>query len=528
MQAAIESDVHRPDFKLLSYDISSDTGEPWGAIIGGVGCDPIPPSVQVPFDLTPFVTNVNWSYDKLTFQIADEILRYHPDTGDLTANIRQGRGIRLTEGFVGIPDNQWLPTFTGVVQGSYAWSLVRGAGPKATVSVQSRESNQAWRQRFITSKKYTVGTDYSVMFNDVAQDIMLLTDGEIKTPASWNFLFDKQINQIVNISPWEGLTSLAQGALLRLWFNGNGQLATYPLTVDRVASQILTNEVINTYSQPGNSDEVINKVVVTYLDNVLTRVDGAIQSLGTANVTTGFFDQEIKLDVHYSDDKKQRADQVFLEVKNSINENDLGISIGNERLDIEDEFGGQLVVTVDAFVSGLAVAGIAAIIAGALVPNLVNTLVQVGLSGTGFGVGQTTNSGTAVMAAGVVAVMVAMMILGTGVYEVKGVPFDFAFLEKRAIALIDNILFWEEKQLDIRNEFISTAEHAHSLALQELLFEQSKLNPRSLLIRYDPRIERGDILEIPGAFKLFVLDASRSLVRGGTQVTSLGGVRTSV
>ncbi len=516
MTLAIESGVHRPDFKVLSYDISTDTGETWGSIIDGS-------SVQTPFDLTPYLGSVKWSYDKLTFLIADEILRFHPDTGDLTLNIRQGRGIRLLEGFIGIDEAEWLPTFTGIIQGTYTWNLVRGTGPQASVAVQSRESNQAWRQRFITSKEYTVGTDYSVMFNDIAKDIMLLTDIEVKTPATWNFLFDKQVNQIVNISPWEGLTSLAQGGLLRLWFNGNGQLATYPLTVSRAPTHTLTHTRIQSYDQPGGAEQVVNKVIVTYLDNVLTRVDGAIQSLGSANVTTGFFDQEIRLKVKFSEDGKQRADQVFLEVQNSINQNDLGISIGTENLVIDDEFGGELVITVDAFVTGLATGGIAAIIASAAIPDEVVT-AGTPAAQTGF----TISNGRLIEAAGIVAVMVAMMILGTGIYEVKGVPYDFAFLEKRAIALIDNILFWEETQLDIRNDFISTEEHAHSLALQELLFEQSKLNPRNLVIQYDPRIERGDILELPGPVKFFVLDSTRALERGVDQSTSLAGVRTSV
>jgi hypothetical protein len=182
-----------------------------------------------------------------------------------------------------------------------------------------------------------------------------------------------------------------------------------------------------------------------------------------------------------------------------------------------------LVITVDAFVTGLAVGGIAAIVAAATIPDKVVT-AGTPVAQTGF----TISEGRVIEAAGIVSVMVALMILGTGVYDVVGVPFDYAFLERRAIALIDNILFWEEHELEIRNEFISTAEHAHSLALQELLFEQSKLNPRNIVIQYDPRIEKGDILGIPGNLKFFVLGASRNLERGGSQATSLGGVRTSV
>ena len=54
------------------------------------------------------------------------------------------------------------------------------------------------------------------------------------------------------------------------------------------------------------------------------------------------------------------------------------------------------------------------------------------------------------------------------------------------------------------------------------------LNPRNLLVQYDPRIERGDIIELPGTVKFFVLDSTRALERGGEQATALAGVRTSV
>lgn len=508
MDAAIESVVQRPAFKVLSYDISTATGETWGAIIDGTAS-------QTPVDLTTAVEQIAWSYNRVSLSLADETLRFHPDTGDLSFAICSGRGIRVFEGDVTVPSEQWPAIFSGLIQGPYGWSIKRGPVPEVRVQVFSRDTNQAWNRRQITSKEFTIGTDWSSMFLNVAQDVMLLEDTEVAVAHPWNLFFDKTSNQIVNISPWEALTKLAQGNFNRIWFNGKGQLASYPFTLDRVDKVLTNNELINTYSQPAGSSEVINKVAVTYIDNVLTKVSGARTSLGTANITAGFFDFETKLDVFYSDDKKQRADNVELVVKQSINQNDLGISIGTEKLTIDDEFGGKLAITVDHWVSALAVDGIAGIIASATIPDTVLLL-------------ETIPVGRIVEAAGIVSVLVAMMILGTGVYEIVGTPFDMAFLEKKAIALADNINFWEEKELEIRNEFISTEDHAHQLALNELLFQQSLGSPRELIIQNDPRIERGDILQLPTGAKFFVQAASKTLIRGGASALTLTGFRSIV
>jgi hypothetical protein len=222
--------------------------------------------------------------------------------------------------------------------------------------------------------------------------------------------------------------------------------------------------------------------------------------------------------VFYSEDKKQRAQNVELVVKNSINQNDLGIAIGTESLNIEDEFGGELVITVDKFVSGLAVAGIAGILSSSAIGDTV----------VGAGAGTTIPTGRIIEGVSIVAVLVAMMILGTGVYEIMGEPFDYAFLEKQAIAMLDNLPFWEEKQKDIRNDFISTEDHAHQLALNELLFEQSLGHPRAMVVQNDPRIEKGDIIQLANGTKFFVQAASKTITRGGTVQLNLSGFKSVV
>lgn len=519
MISHIESVVQRPLFKLLSYDVSNATGETWGEIIAGTAS-------QTPIDLSSYVSKIGWSYERLSVSMSDDAGVFHPDAGAFRTYIGPGRGIRLLEGFEGVPEDEWIPTFSGIIQGPYGWKRIRGSVFATSFSVFTRDANQAWRRRNVTSKEYTIGTDWSVMFYQLAQEVMGLDFSEISVQEPWNLLFDKTVNQIVNISPWEGLSALAEGNMARLWFNGKGQLATYPVTLDRVNLVLSDEKLLTSYDQPGGNEEIINKVIVTYLDNNLTKVTGARQSLGTANVTTGFFDFETKLDVFWSEDKRQRAENVELIVKSSINQNDLGISIGSERLQIDNEFGGQLILTVDAFVSALAIAGISGILASAFLEDEVYTF-DIALSG-GINFGATIPVGRVVFSLSIVAVLLAMMILGTGIYEIVGNPYDYAFLEKQAIAMIDNIQFWEEKELNIKNDFISTEEKAHQLALNELLFAQSQGKPRNLVIANDPRIEKGDIIQLSTGVKVFVNTAARTITRGESIPMSISGFKSVV
>jgi hypothetical protein len=99
------------------------------------------------------------------------------------------------------------------------------------------------------------------------------------------------------------------------------------------------------------------------------------------------------------------------------------------------------------------------------------------------------------------------------------------YLEKQAVALLNNIKFWEEKQLDIRNDFISTFEFAHQLAVAELIYHQAAARPRTMSVTNDLRIEKGDILQLPSGVRFFVLEARKQLKRGETPTMSLSGFK---
>ena len=88
--------------------------------------------------------------------------------------------------------------------------------------------------------------------------------------------------------------------------------------------------------------------------------------------------------------------------------------------------------------------------------------------------------------------------------------------------------FGKKKEKEIKNDFISTEEKAHQLALAELLLAQSEGQPRNLVIANDPRIEKGDIIELSTGVKVYVQNAQRTLVRGQPMPMSISGFKSVV
>jgi hypothetical protein len=118
---------------------------------------------------------------------------------------------------------------------------------------------------------------------------------------------------------------------------------------------------------PERSQDAVNKVIVTFLDSKLERVDGPYQLLGTAQVTTGFFSMGEKLECWWSEDHKQRADGTHMVVIKSVNSGLL--PVGTESYQEMDEFHGLITVKIHVWVPILATVMIAAYLAAAYLPD---------------------------------------------------------------------------------------------------------------------------------------------------------------
>jgi hypothetical protein len=510
---ALERSVLYPKWKLLSFNPVTDS---WGAIIDGS-------YVQTPVNLTNYVQRIEYSFDRLQITLSeDAALLFHPDAGTYRTAIKQGRIIRLFEGFEGLAESEWLWTFSGTVEGTYSWAQQRGQNIQVQFSVFSRSNNQAWKRRNVTSNNYTVGSDWSSMFENIAKDVMLLSDAEFNVNMPWGVPFSKNSNQVVNYPPWDALEQLAFGVKKKPWFNGKGQLSLYSTDQKRITESLADDTYVRKYEARASTSETINKVILTYLSNTLSRVDGPDQNLANATVTAGFFTPSITVDAFYSDERHTRCDNPRFIVKQSANAGLLPFC--TETMTKIDEFHSQIEIEVTVWAPVLATTMMAALMAAAFIPDYVTT------GGFIVSAGVTIPVGRLVESALMIGIMLIMMCIGTGTYEIWGTPYEMVYLEEQAIAIKSGVEFWEEREKEIRNDFVSTLEQAQPLVINELHFEVMKEQPRSLLLRYDPRIEPGDIIQLSSQVKIWVESVSRVVTQDSSEVATMTvtGYRTVV
>jgi hypothetical protein len=215
-------------------------------------------------------------------------------------------------------------------------------------------------------------------------------------------------------------------------------------------------------------------VTVTFLDSQLERVDGPYQKLGQAQVTTGFFSMHETLPCWWSEDHRQRADGTSMKVIKSVNSGLL--PVGTESYRQVDEFHGQIDVNISVWVPILATVMLAEYLLAAKAPDRTSpAVVTVPGPGTvlstavGGGpvvgtitvnpttLGQWTISvGRILQAQAMLGILVIMMSMGSAQYEIWGTPYDYAYLEKKSIAIEDGLDYWLENNLDLKNDFIGT------------------------------------------------------------------------
>ena len=118
-----------------------------------------------------------------------------------------------------------------------------------------------------------------------------------------------------------------------------------------------------------------------------------------------------------------------------------------------------------------------------------------------------------------------MMSLGSAQYEVWGTPYDLAYLEKRTIAIVNGIQYYEENEVKIENDFIGTHDWCDMIASTELTYQVSKAHPRKITMDDYLGIELGDIIQIPDGRRMFVSDMRKSIKRGASPILEITGFK---
>lgn len=546
LQAIQDSTVRFPDYKVYAWNADEVTMSQIASSNGNFD-----PAIPEPIDLTPYVTNLSWSLKQITFELVDNtLIMFHPDYGLLKNYLKNNSIIRLVEGDERIDESNWPITFTGQIHGQIGWTKNRSTQKfSGKVTVLNRAETLAYKKRQITSREYTVGTDIAVALYDICHEFMGLTDREIRIPQPLGRQFLHKTNQLSQVTPWDGISALLEVVCYVPFFDGEGKLAYMNKNFQREPNRLmLTNEPFAEYDIPERTQDYVNKVIVTFIDASLTRVDSANQKLSTAEVTTGFFSMHESLQCWWSEDRKQRAAHTYMVVLKSVNSGLL--PVGTESYVERDDFHGTIEVEISVWVAILATAMIAVYVAAALIPDRTTpTVISVPGIGTElwamgggvvFDVAEVTgvitvnptsffqwtiSVGRVIQAAALVAILLIMMSIGSAQYEIWGQPFEYAFLEKKSIAQEDGLDSWEIVELEIKNDFIGTFDQADTVSATELIYQKTMAAPRRISIRDDLTLEMGDIIVISDGRKINITDMSKSIKRGEVSTLLLEGGR---
>ncbi len=536
MQQVIDGGLRRPAYKIYAWDPTAVT---ISAVVSAVGILSDP----APVDLTPYASDLYWSDRQFAFTLVDPKGLFHPDFGEYRKFLMDAAIVRLLEGDETVPEADWTITFTGQVHGQIGWSKSRSnAKMTSRVTVFGRGETQAYKRRKVTSKEYTVGTDLGIALYDMCETFMGLTNNEMRIPFTLGRQFKHKVNQLSQVTPWDGISSLLEVVCYQPYFDGEGKLSYINKSLHRPPARLYENgDRIVELNVPERSQDAINKVTVTFLDSQLERVDGPHQKLGQAQVTTGFFSMHERLECWWSEDHKQRADGTSMKVIKSVNSGLL--PVGSERYTEVDEFHGQIDVDISVWVPILATVMLAEYLLAAkapdrtsqtvvTVPGMGSTLIAPPMGGPVEGVitvnpttmGQWTISvGRVLQAQALIGILLIMMSLGSAQYEVWGTPYDYAYLEKKSIAIEDGLDYWLENNLDIKNDFIGTHDQADIIAMTELIWQKCLGAPRKIAVADDPRLEISDIIGLPDGRKVVITGMSKTIKRGEVSTLVLDG-----
>jgi hypothetical protein len=443
-------------------------------------------------DLSPFATSIRQSPSDATINVAWHRQLYgaaQPKPGEIME-------IRL--------DGQQL--WWGIIEGLNDYRLQSGAR-SMSITARSRDAFPVWREVRRVTDIYPTGTPLAIIGRAIAAALDL-SDEEIRLPFSVGYTMHSN-TQLADLSAWDMLTQLFAPAGLMPMMDAHGRLKTLSREVTRAPDVVLTEERINAVTG-AQARSPLTAVRVKWLDPALTRVEQQDQQLAQATITAGFFQRRQQQDVAFSGDASQRAENTYLVIKQSANSGLLPVC--DEAYAQTSQTAGRITLTTKSWAPALVAAGMGAMLGASRLPDIAPT-----------GGGPTFPTGKIVHGAAELAVLLVMASIGTGMYEINGTPYDYVHARNTAEAYDSAAPPWQENIQDIENDFVGSEQAAQAYAVRELIYQARSASSYGLTIVDDPRIEPGDILQLPDASKVYVTDCSRDLSPGAAALLDVRG-----
>jgi hypothetical protein len=447
-------------------------------------------------DLTAFVSRVSHSASD-----ASVTLNWHQELNG-AAQPQPGTLLELRL------DGQLL--WWGVIEALNDYRLSSGTRT-LTLTARSRDASTLWREIRRVSALYPVATPLSVIARDIAASLGL-TDSEIAFGESAATTVHSN-TQLADLSAWEMLEKIWHPLGQSPFIDARGMLKTISRDISRAADIVLANERIIAIGA-AKSRAPLTLVRIKWLDPHLTKVSQQNQKLAAETITAGYFQIHQKKHIPFSADGTQRAENTYLVVRQSANSSLLPVC--EETYSQQTQTDGEILLKTSMWVPALITGSMAAMLYAANIPDATTG---------GPGVGETIPIGRRIQAAAELTVLLVMASIGTGMYEVWGTPYDFVNARNTTEAYDEAAPEWLGNEQEIENDFVMDEPMAQAYAVRELIYQARAAASYTVSIVDDPRIEPGDILQLPDASRLYVTGYRRDLSPGAAAVLEIEGLR---
>ena len=398
--------------------------------------------------------------------------------------------------------------WVGVVQAINEYQLSSGR-KSMTVVARSRNALPRWRDTRQATDVYPLSTPLNWIVSNIAGALGLDATDEVLIPQLGVYTMQNNI-QMADLTPWQMLTTLMQPSGLEPFVDARGRLKTINRDTTRASDVVLTDNrrLININGSKARA--TVTEVKIRWLDPMLREVSQQSQNLAAATITAGFFKLTQNKDIAFSRDGTQRARDTYMVVKASANAGLLNFC--TERYSQKSITTGLITVRTSIFAPALATIALLTSIQAGYIPD--------GVAGT-----VTIPIGKIVHAVSNGALLLIMMSVGTGQYEIWGTPYDMVHTRNSTTAYNPAAKDWEVNVLEIESDFVVNEAAALNFATRELIYNFRSASSYNITIVDDLRIEPGDIVELSDGSRVYVTEYSRELTSGSPAMLKLTGFR---
>jgi len=483
-------DKRDPVYKILLFDQTDTINK---IVLGNY--------TQTPIDISNCVESCGLKEDEDSASTASlTIIPDYTKADPLTPYHFKGRRIIQIFYKDASTTEDYVSLFIGVCVGQPGYRRNR-ASNEETITVSCVDRSFFYNKRKCNSPDFPEGSDLGEVAVAIAENAsygMDLEREEIRFGLFRHVVEHTKIT-IYDIPYMEGLTFL--GFIVNRmpdWDNA-GFLVMLDMSLDKTPVRKYQDEsLFLDVSWPQTRIDVNNCVEIIGLASQITKVVSPLQPLTEINGTIGYFEDQYKKRIYYTQDRQGRAQNV------AIGDYQINRQLGGfgqkPRLQNTTEF--SAIVIIDTpyqsyiFLVWLAVYISLIIAAAAVKSSIIGAAAEV--------------TAAIWLAAG----LYVMQQMGTFNVTIEGEPYKLVYKEIKGQACWSNLNEYEIRTKTIENHMVDSQTLADSLAWRELKKEAVKGAPRSLSLPFDPFLGKTDIIELPDGTRYMIKSISKTLKRG--------------